>query len=225
MIGYALIINNTFVENLTNSAVQIADACSNIKIYNNILMSNGNGDDYGDASPPPGVTPGTDCDDGDSEVAMLTWYRDSDGDGWGDPCDNQPTRADSYPGAPELCDARDNDGTVAFALDELADEDFDGYTDVRLDMEDREGVAEVFRKHQPQRVVNLAAQAGVRYSLINPHAYVDTNLVGFAFVTRRNQLCHRPEQLSHSGSRLVNEGCVLRPVDLAEVQGRGRRRG
>jgi UDP-glucuronate 4-epimerase len=57
--------------------------------------------------------------------------------------------------------------------------DFDGYTDVRLDMEDREGVAEVFRKHQPQRVVNLAAQAGVRYSLINPHAYVDTNLVGF----------------------------------------------
>jgi UDP-glucuronate 4-epimerase len=71
--------------------------------------------------------------------------------------------------------------------------DFDGYTDVRLDMEDSEGVAEVFRKHQPQRVVNLAAQAGVRYSLINPHAYVDTNLVGFTNILegcRHNHVEH-----------------------------------
>ena len=57
--------------------------------------------------------------------------------------------------------------------------DHDAYTDVRMDLEDREGMARVFREHQPQRVVNLAAQAGVRYSLKNPHAYVDTNLVGF----------------------------------------------
>jgi UDP-glucuronate 4-epimerase len=53
------------------------------------------------------------------------------------------------------------------------------YTDVRVDLEDRDGVAETFRQYRPQRVVNLAAQAGVRYSLENPHAYVDTNLVGF----------------------------------------------
>ena len=57
--------------------------------------------------------------------------------------------------------------------------DYDAYTDVRMDLEDREGMARVFREYQPQRVVNLAAQAGVRYSLKNPHAYVDTNLVGF----------------------------------------------
>jgi UDP-glucuronate 4-epimerase len=57
--------------------------------------------------------------------------------------------------------------------------DYAAYTDVRVDLEDREGIAETFRKYQPQRVVNLAAQAGVRYSLENPHAYVDTNLVGF----------------------------------------------
>ena len=56
---------------------------------------------------------------------------------------------------------------------------YDGYTDVRIDLEDRDGVSDVFRKHQPQRVVNLAAQTVVRYSLENPHAYVDTNLVGF----------------------------------------------
>ena len=57
--------------------------------------------------------------------------------------------------------------------------DHDSYTDVRVNLEDRDGIAGVFRQHQPQRVVNLAAQAGVRYSLENPHAYVDTNLVGF----------------------------------------------
>lgn len=54
------------------------------------------------------------------------------------------------------------------------------YTDVRMSLEDREGVAELFRKHRPERVVNMAAQAGVRYSIENPLAYVDTNLLGFA---------------------------------------------
>ncbi len=55
-----------------------------------------------------------------------------------------------------------------------------GFTDLRVDMEDRAVVAGVFAKYRPQRVVNLAAQAGVRYSIENPMAYVDTNLVGFA---------------------------------------------
>ncbi|WP_019025549.1 NAD-dependent epimerase/dehydratase family protein, partial [Thioalkalivibrio sp. ALJ21] len=47
------------------------------------------------------------------------------------------------------------------------------------DIADREAMERVFREHRPERVVNLAAQAGVRYSLENPAAYVDTNLVGF----------------------------------------------
>ena len=55
-----------------------------------------------------------------------------------------------------------------------------GYTDIRIDLEDREGIAALFKEHQPHRVVNLAAQAGVRYSIENPLAYVDTNLLGFA---------------------------------------------
>jgi UDP-glucuronate 4-epimerase len=54
-----------------------------------------------------------------------------------------------------------------------------GYTDVRLDIADREGILALFERVRPHRVVNLAAQAGVRYSLENPHAYVETNLVGF----------------------------------------------
>ncbi len=49
----------------------------------------------------------------------------------------------------------------------------------RLDIADREGIAALFAKERPRRVINLAAQAGVRYSLQNPHAYVDSNLVGF----------------------------------------------
>jgi len=58
----------------------------------------------------------------------------------------------------------------------------DGFTDLRLDLEDRHGIAAAFAEHRPDRVVNLAAQAGVRYSIENPLAYVDTNLVGFAHI-------------------------------------------
>ncbi len=56
------------------------------------------------------------------------------------------------------------------------------YTHVRMSLEDRQGIAELFKKHQPQRVVNLAAQAGVRYSLENPLAYLDSNIVGFGHI-------------------------------------------
>ncbi|MGH6636693.1 MAG: NAD-dependent epimerase [Gammaproteobacteria bacterium] len=48
-----------------------------------------------------------------------------------------------------------------------------------LDIVDREGMAELFGGERPQRVMHLAAQAGVRYSLQNPYAYVDSNLLGF----------------------------------------------
>ncbi len=50
---------------------------------------------------------------------------------------------------------------------------------VKIDLADREGMEALFRDEKFDRVVNLAAQAGVRYSLKNPHAYVDSNLVGF----------------------------------------------
>ena len=54
------------------------------------------------------------------------------------------------------------------------------YTHLRIDLADRQAVADAFKIHQPQRVVNLAAQVGVRYSIENPLAYVDSNIVGFA---------------------------------------------
>ena len=49
----------------------------------------------------------------------------------------------------------------------------------QLDIADRAGLHHLFARHTPERVVHLAAQAGVRYSLENPHAYADSNLVGF----------------------------------------------
>jgi UDP-glucuronate 4-epimerase len=58
--------------------------------------------------------------------------------------------------------------------------DYDRFWDLRVDISDRTAVAQVFAQHRPQRVVNLAAQAGVRHSIENPMAYVDTNLTGFA---------------------------------------------
>ena len=59
-------------------------------------------------------------------------------------------------------------------------QDHPGYTDLRVDIEHGARLREVFDTYRPERVVNLAAQAGVRYSIENPMAYVATNLVGFA---------------------------------------------
>lgn len=54
-----------------------------------------------------------------------------------------------------------------------------GFTEIRAGIHDRDAMEALFAKYKPQRVVNLAAQAGVRYSLKNPYAYVDSNLLGF----------------------------------------------
>ena len=54
-----------------------------------------------------------------------------------------------------------------------------GFRFYKLDLADREGIPRLFKEHEPEVVVNLAAQAGVRYSLHNPHAYIDSNLLGF----------------------------------------------
>jgi UDP-glucuronate 4-epimerase len=54
-----------------------------------------------------------------------------------------------------------------------------GFTDIRANLEDKNAINDVFTQHRPDRVVNLAAQAGVRYSLVNPQAYIDANITGF----------------------------------------------
>lgn len=58
-------------------------------------------------------------------------------------------------------------------------EKFPNYTFVKGNLADKELIMKIFEEHKPQIVVNLAAQAGVRYSIINPDAYVESNLIGF----------------------------------------------
>ena len=64
---------------------------------------------------------------------------------------------------------------------------------VQLDVADRQGMAALFEQHRFDRVIHLAAQAGVRYSLQNPHAYIDSNVVGFMNVLegcRHTEVAH-----------------------------------
>ncbi len=63
----------------------------------------------------------------------------------------------------------------------------------KIDLTDRERLHDLFEEKKPQRVVNLAAQAGVRYSIENPYAYVDSNLIGFVNILegcRHNEVEH-----------------------------------
>jgi UDP-glucuronate 4-epimerase len=92
-----------------------------------------------------------------------------------------------------LCKRLLNDGRTVVGLDNLNDYydpdlkrarlaellAFDRFTHADFDMAERGLMEKLFIDEQFDGVVNLAAQAGVRYSLINPHSYVDTNLVGF----------------------------------------------
>lgn len=57
-----------------------------------------------------------------------------------------------------------------------------GYTHIAGDLADRAAVEQAFATHKPQRVVNLAAQAGVRYAAENPHVYVQSNVTGFLHI-------------------------------------------
>ena len=99
-------------------------------------------------------------------------------------------RGDEVIGVDNLNDYYD----VSLKIDRLARiKDHANYTDVRLDLADRAGIEALFKQHQPQKVVNLAAQAGVRYSIQNPHAYIDSNIVGFMNILegcRYNQVEH-----------------------------------
>jgi len=72
---------------------------------------------------------------------------------------------------------------------------YPNYRFVKLDLKDREPLEELFRNEKFDLVCHLAAQAGVRYSLENPHAYVDANLVGFVNII---ELCRR-----HAAAHLV----------------------
>lgn len=73
---------------------------------------------------------------------------------------------------------------------------------VKMDIADRTKMADFFRQELPQRVVHLAAQAGVRYSITNPHAYIDSNIVGFMNILEGCRH-HQVEHLVYASSSSV----------------------
>lgn len=80
----------------------------------------------------------------------------------------------------------------------------------KLDVADRQSMVEMFAREKPQRVIHLAAQAGVRYSLTNPHAYIDANLQGFMNILegcRHNGV----EHLAYASSSSVYGGNTALP--------------
>lgn len=88
-----------------------------------------------------------------------------------------------------------------------------GFTEIRIALEDRERLNQAFADHRPQRVVNLAAQAGVRYSLTHPHAYIDANLVGFCNML---EACrhHEIEHLVYASSSSVYGANTAMPFSV-----------
>ena len=72
-------------------------------------------------------------------------------------------------------------------------QEYDGFTFHKIDLKDQGEVESLFKKESPQRVIHLAAQAGVRYSIENPHVYIQSNIVGTFNILegcRRNQVEH-----------------------------------
>jgi UDP-glucuronate 4-epimerase len=87
------------------------------------------------------------------------------------------------------------------------------YTHLRVDLADRKAIEAVFAKHEPHRVVNLAAQAGVRYSIDNPMAYIDSNIVGFAHILEGCRH-HGVEHLVYASSSSVYGANTTMPFSV-----------
>ena len=88
-----------------------------------------------------------------------------------------------------------------FRLNELAK--YPTFTFVKGNIADKELITELFEKYKPSVVVNLAAQAGVRYSITNPDAYVESNLVGFFNILEACRHCESLEHLVYASSSSV----------------------
>ncbi len=90
---------------------------------------------------------------------------------------------------------------------------FDRFQFLKLDLADREGMRALFAVHPMHRVVHLAAQAGVRYSLVNPHAYTDSNIEGFLNILEGCRHA-KVEHLVYASSSSVYGGNTRMPFSV-----------
>ena len=90
-----------------------------------------------------------------------------------------------------------------------------GYTFIQGHLENRDLIESIFQTYKPDRVCNLAAQAGVRYSLVNPHAYVDSNITGFINIL---EACrhHKVSHLVYASSSSVYGLNERMPLDVSD---------
>ncbi len=126
-----------------------------------------------------------------------------------------------------LCKSLLKDGHVVFGIDNMNDyydialkkarlkmlSSYDNFTFDKIDISNLQDVERIFKKYNPKKVVNLAAQAGVRYSLINPHAYIQSNIVGFTNIieTCKN---HEISGLIYASSSSVYGGSKKMPFSV-----------
>lgn len=87
------------------------------------------------------------------------------------------------------------------------------YTHLRIDLADKQAIYEAFATHKPHRVVNLAAQAGVRYSIENPLIYIQSNIVGFAHILEGCRH-HGVEHLVYASSSSVYGANTTMPFSV-----------
>lgn len=93
--------------------------------------------------------------------------------------------------------------------------DFDNFSFVQADLTDQEKVDQVFQQNDFSRVVNLAAQAGVRYSLENPRAYTESNIVGFLNILEACRHAKTPH-LTYASSSSVYGGGTKMPFGTTD---------
>ena len=93
--------------------------------------------------------------------------------------------------------------------------DFDNFSFVQADLTDQEKVDQVFEQNDFSRVVNLAAQAGVRYSLENPRAYTESNIVGFLNILEACRHAKTPH-LTYASSSSVYGGGTRMPFGTTD---------
>ena len=92
-------------------------------------------------------------------------------------------------------------------------DNYDGFSMARIDLADRPAMEALFAKEKFDKVINLAAQAGVRYSIENPHSYIDSNIVGFLNILegcRHNDVQH----LTYASSSSVYGANTTMPFSI-----------
>src|SRR5699024_29227 len=104
-----------------------------------------------------------------------------------------------------------NENNTQLKEDRISQLNDENFTFVKMELEDLETINKIFEQYKPEIVINLAAQAGVRYSLENPHAYVNANVVGFTNIL---EACrhYKVEHLIYASSSSVYGANESKPI-------------